>query len=172
MRVNVFCLQSYSENSGQRDSVLNRGKKREKWECFYPLHGNKISKMYQRRQDQDNKSHQNDKLRVIAAVKRHLFDKNPLLTTPHQTRCKTCGKRVTLIYLDYLRSGRFKLGEAVAVEVPQAYASGFTYEKEQTTPILIEIQCPYCKSKIEVKPVSLEYLLFTMGKSRTDHMYG
>lgn len=78
---------------------------------------------------------------------------------------------MSLIYLDYLKSGRFKLGETKTVEVPQSYASGFIYEKEQTTPIIIEIKCAQCESKIEVKPVSLEYLLFTIGKSRSEHIY-
>jgi uncharacterized protein YlaI len=128
--------------------------------------------MYQRRQDWDKKGHQNGKQRVMDAVKRNTFEKNPLLNTPHQILCKTCGKRISLIYLDYLKSGQFKLGEAMTAEVPQVYASGFTYEKEQTTPIIIEIKCAQCESINEVKPVSLEYLLFTIGKSRSEHIYG
>jgi len=128
--------------------------------------------MYQRGMGQGKKGHQNGKQRVMDAVKRNTFDKNPLLNTPHQTRCKSCGNRLSLIYLDYLKSGRFKLGEAMTVEAPQSYASGFTYENEQATPIIIEIKCAQCESKIEVKPVSLEYLLFTIGKSRSEHIYG
>ena len=128
--------------------------------------------MSQRGRDQSKKGHQNDKQRILDEANRKTFDRNPLLNTTHQTLCKNCGARMSLIYLDYLKSGRFKLGEAKTVEALQAYASGFVYEKEQATPIIIEYKCIQCESKNEVKPVSLEYLLFTIGKSRSEHIYG
>ncbi len=127
--------------------------------------------MYQRGRDRSKKDHKNGKQRIVDEAKRDAFDRNPLLNTSHQAFCKNCGNRMSLIYLDYLKAGRFKLGEAKIVEVLQSYASGFSYEKEQATPIIIEIKCAQCESKIEVKPVSLEYLLFTIGKSRSEHIY-
>jgi DNA-directed RNA polymerase subunit RPC12/RpoP len=128
--------------------------------------------MSQRRRAQSKKGHQNGKQRIVDEAKRNTFDRNPLLNTAHQAVCKNCGNRIPLIYLDYLKSGRFKLGEAKTIEALQAYASGFVYEKEQATPIIIEFKCVKCKSKNEVKPVSFEYLLFTIGKSRSEHIYG
>ena len=57
------------------------------------------------------------------------------------------------------------------VEVLQDYASIFRYEKGQVTPIIIEVKCDLCGSKNELKPVSLECLLFTLGKSKVEHIY-
>jgi hypothetical protein len=87
--------------------------------------------------------------------------------------CNKCRKKYEIVYLDYLKIGSFRLGEAEIVEVPQSYASGFNYVKEQTTPIIIEVKCDQCGSTIEVKPVSLEYLLFTLGKrKKSEQIYG
>ena len=128
--------------------------------------------MSQRGRGQSKKSYQNDKKRIMDEAKKNTFDRNPLLNTAHQALCKNCGNIMSLIYLDYLKSGHFKLGEAKTVEALQAYASSFIYEKEQATPIIIEVKCAQCESKNEVKPVSLEYLLFTIGKSRSEQIYG
>ena len=127
--------------------------------------------MSQRRRGQSKKGNQNGKQIIIDKAKKNIFDKNPLLTTSHQALCKKCGNRMSVIYLNYLKSGHFKLGEAKNIEVPHAYASGSIYQKEQVTPIIIEINCAQCESIIEGEIVSVEYLLFTIGKSGSEHFY-
>ena len=103
-----------------------------------------------------------------------VYDHNPLLATPHHIACKTCGFTERITYLDYLKSGRFKLGKMRTIEVSYATPtiSGLSNMREKITPILMTIRCERCGTKIRCSPVSVEYLLFVTSKpQKTKHMY-
>jgi len=115
--------------------------------------------------------HQRDRQRVESEARKGTFDSNPLLNTPHQVPCKNCGNRKSLVYLDYLKAGQFKLGETKPIEVLHPYSLGFTYEMEEATPVIIRANCNRCGSEIEIRPVSLEYLLFIMERRESRLQY-
>jgi len=114
------------------------------------------------------------KVKIVQKVREGVFDRNPLLATPHTVECRTCGCLQKITYLSYLRSGRFELGETKAVEV--AYAAptleGLNYTSESVTPLLIQIKCGRCGAKILCCPASLEYLMFTARRQvKSDQVY-
>ena len=114
------------------------------------------------------------KVKIVQKVREGVFDRNPLLATPHMVECRTCGCLQKITYLSYLRSGRFELGETKAVEV--AYAAptleGLNYTSESVTPLLIQIKCGRCGAKILCCPASLEYLMFTARRQvKSDQVY-
>jgi len=114
------------------------------------------------------------KVKIVQKVREGVFDRNPLLATPHTVECRSCGCVQKIIYLSYLRSGRFELGETKPVEV--AYAAptleGLNYASESVTPLLIQVKCGRCGAKILCCPASLEYLMFTAGRQvKSDQVY-
>jgi hypothetical protein len=114
------------------------------------------------------------KAEIVRKVREGVFDRNPLLATPHTVECKSCGCSQKIVYLSYLRSGRFELGKTKVVEV--AYAAptllGLNYIPESVTPILIQVRCKGCGTEISCCPASLEYLMFTARRQvRSDQIY-
>jgi len=111
---------------------------------------------------------------IMQKSREGVFDRNPLISTPHAVECETCGSLQKITYLEYLKTGRFELGETKTIEV--AYAAptllGLNYTPESTTPLLIQIECKKCRAKILCCPSSLEYLLFTARKQvKSDQFY-
>ena len=106
------------------------------------------------------------KVKIMRKVREGVFDRNPLLATPHTVECKACGCLQKVTYLRYLKAGGFELGETRVVEV--AYTSPALVEldhiTESITPILIQVKCERCGTKISCCPTSLEYLMFTARK--------
>ncbi len=133
--------------------------------------GNDINEMYPRSNRRNERVDQNDSQRIVNEAKRGAFNQNPLLNTPHQILCENCLNKKNLVYLDYLKSGQFKLGETKPIEALHPYASGSVYEMEQTTPVIIMVKCDKCGSEIEVRPVSLEYLMFIIRKKSSELLY-
>ncbi|MDH5449490.1 MAG: hypothetical protein OEX77_01135 [Candidatus Bathyarchaeota archaeon] len=114
------------------------------------------------------------KVKIIQKVREGVFDRNPLLATPHAVECKTCGCLQKITYLEYLKTGKFELGKTKTIEV--AYAAptllGLNYIPESITPLLIQIECRKCRAKISCCPASLEYLMFTARKQvKSDQTY-
>ena len=97
-----------------------------------------------------------------------VFDRNPLLAVPHQVVCKACGFAQKTIYLDYLKSGKFELGETRMVEVSYAAPTifGFSHAMEDITPIVFAVICERCGTEASCSPLNLEYLLFTATKEQ------
>jgi len=119
-------------------------------------------------------SPQLSKREIVDKAKKGVFDGNPLLVTPHRLVCKACGRTRKIIYLSYLKSGRFKLGETRMMEV--AYAAptltGLSDTMERATPIVIRVKCRKCGSEVSCSPVNVEYLLFTAAKEqKLEQMY-
>ena len=110
----------------------------------------------------------NPKEEIVNRARKGLFDRNPLLATSHQVICEACGCTQKITYLDYLKSGRFELGETQMIEVSYAAPTifGLSHAVERITPILITIRCERCGTEISCSPVSLEYLLFTTTKQQ------
>ena len=105
---------------------------------------------------------------IINRARKGVFDHNPLLATSHPVVCKACGFTQKITYLDYLKSGRFELGEPRMIEVSYAAPTifGLSHAVERITPIIMTIRCERCGTDISCSPVSLEYLLFTATKQQ------
>lgn len=101
------------------------------------------------------------------------FDRNPLLSTPHQVMCKDCRHRNRVVFLEYLRSGQFEIGETKMLEVTYATPSftGLGRTIERSTPLVFKIECRRCGTVISYSPVSLEYLLFATERRETSGIY-
>ena len=111
---------------------------------------------------------------IMNMARKGIFDRNPLLATPHTLTCEACGYKQKIIYLDRLKSGAFELGKPELVEVTYAAPTitGLTGERERITLIIIKVRCQRCEAEISCSPVSLEYLSFTAGKEqKMEHMY-
>jgi len=105
---------------------------------------------------------------IINRAREGVFDRNPLLATPHELVCKACGCTRKITYIDHLKSGWFEIGETQMVEVSYAAPTifGLSHAMERITPIIITIRCKRCGTEMSCSPVSLEYLLFTTTKKQ------
>lgn len=110
---------------------------------------------------------------LIAEAEKGTFNRNPLLTTPHEVGCKECGYRRTVVFLDYVRTGAFDLGKTETVEVVHAAPTltGLGHTVEQMTPLIIRVPCARCGSETSYSPLSVEYLLFTMQRNDSATFY-
>lgn len=113
-----------------------------------------------------NISQRSLKAKIVHKVREGVFDRNPLLATPHTVECENCGCPQKITYIKYLKTGKFELGKTKTIEV--AYDDltflGISYTTESVTPILIKIRCEKCGTEISCCPTSLEYLMFTARK--------
>ena len=102
-----------------------------------------------------------------------MFNRNPLLTTPHEVVCKGCGYRCAIVFLDYIRMGSFELGKTEMVEVVQASPTltGLGQTQEQMTPLILLVKCEMCETETSYSPLSLEYLLFTKQRKDSSTFY-
>ncbi len=111
---------------------------------------------------------------ITTKARKGIYDRNPLLATPHQVVCTNCGCTQKVTYLGHLKNGRFELGKTEAVEVAHAAPTitGLSRAREMITPIIMRVKCLKCDAEISCSPVSLEYLLFTAERQqKTEHMY-
>ena len=116
----------------------------------------------------------NSKNEIISRARGGVFDRNPLLATPHEIVCTSCGCKHRITYLDHLKSGHFELGKTEVVEVTYTALTvvGLSHTLERITPITITVQCERCGTKTSFSPISLEYLMFTAEKQqRVEQMY-
>ncbi|NIR86778.1 hypothetical protein GWO13_04080 [Candidatus Bathyarchaeota archaeon] len=114
------------------------------------------------------------KKEIVDKARKGFFDGNPLLAAPHRLVCKACGCTREIVYLSYLKSGRFELGKTRMMEVVYAAPTltGLGGTMERATPIIIRVKCKKCGSEMSFSPVSLEYLLFTVAKEhKLEQMY-
>ena len=102
-----------------------------------------------------------------------VYDRNPLLAIPHEVICKDCGHKNRAIFLEYLKSGQFEVGDTEVIEVTFAAptSTGLSRNLERTTPIIIRFKCEKCGTLTSHSPMSLEYLLFTTRKRETPGIY-
>jgi len=110
---------------------------------------------------------------IIVEVEKGVFNRNPLLTTPHEVVCKGCGYRCIIVFLDCIRAGAFKLGKTEMVEVIHASPTltGLGQTLEQVTPLIILVKCERCEAETSFSPLSLEYLLFTKKRKDSSTFY-
>jgi hypothetical protein len=113
------------------------------------------------------------KAEIRKEAERGVFDRNPLLATPHEILCEDCGCRHRVIFLQYLRSGQFEFGKTETIEVVHAAPTptGLRRTVERITPIIIRIECDRCGSETSCNPLSLEYLLFTTSRKESCGLY-
>ena len=110
---------------------------------------------------------------IIVEVEKGVFNRNPLLATPHEVVCKGCGNRCIIVFLDYIRMGSFELGKTEMVEVVHASPTltGLGQTLEQMTPLIILVKCEMCEAETSYSPLSLEYLLFTKQRNDSSTFY-
>ena len=113
-----------------------------------------------------NTSQDDLKAKIVHKVKEGVFDRNPLLATPHTVECENCGCLQKVTYLKYLKTGKFELGKTKIIEVVYDDLAflGLSYTTESITPIMIKTKCEKCGTEISCCPTSLEYLMFTARK--------
>ncbi|MHC4535579.1 MAG: hypothetical protein ACYS6K_16640 [Planctomycetota bacterium] len=95
---------------------------------------------------------------IIERARKGALDYNPLLSTAHVLTCHQCKHRQSIVYLDCLKSGEFALGKTEQIEVLDSSGPIGFLEMEKVTPIVISLICEACGCRIEVRPVSVEYL--------------
>jgi len=100
-------------------------------------------------------------------ARKGVFDNNPLLNTTHVVTCRECKHRQDIIFLEYLKSGEFELGKVQQIEVLDTSGPIGLFELEKVTPITITCICKECGCRIEVRPVSAEYLKTIIEKPKT-----
>lgn len=111
-----------------------------------------------------------EKIRELAG--KGVFDRNPLLSAPHKVSCKDCRYGNRVVFLEYLRSGRFEIGETKMLEVTYATPiTGLGRTIERSTPLVFKIECTRCGTVTPYAPVSLEYLLFATERRETYGIY-
>jgi hypothetical protein len=109
---------------------------------------------------------------LVDKARRGVFNHNPLLSTTHFLTCQKCRHKQSIIYLDYLKSGQFKIGKTEQIEVFTSHGPIAFLDKETVTPIIINLLCEVCDCQIESRPVSFEYLQTITKKPTTrDTMY-
>lgn len=113
------------------------------------------------------------KAEIRKKAERGVFDRNPLLTIPHEILCADCGCRSRVIFLEYLRSGQFEFGKTETIEVVHAAPTptGLRRTVERITPIIIRMKCDRCGTETSCNPLSLEYLLFTTSRKESSGLY-
>ena len=115
-----------------------------------------------------SRSRLHSKSEIRSKAKKGYFDRNPMLTSPHEVTCNRCGYRQWIIYLEYLKAGRFEVGRTQTVEVYHAapLLVGLDVTKERITPLILKVRCGRCRAEIPHSPVSVEYLLFTLKRGK------
>jgi hypothetical protein len=110
---------------------------------------------------------------IIAEAEKGVFNRNPLLTTPHEVVCKECKYRRNIVFLDYVRSGAFELGKTETIEVVHAVPTftGLGQTLERMTPLIILVKCERCGGETPYSPLNLEYLLFTTQRNDSSTFY-
>lgn len=114
------------------------------------------------------------KTKIMKKAREGAFDYNPLLATLHQASCKACGYPYKMVYLHYLKSGKFEIGETQMVEMTYTYLATPELEHitEKVTPIIIKFECDKCGIETVCSPISLEYLMYTATKPpKLESMY-
>jgi hypothetical protein len=109
-------------------------------------------------------SKQGLKAKIIKKAREGVFDRNPLLATLHQTACKTCGCAYEMVYLHYLKSGKFEIGDTQMVEVFYTHLAIQERTAEKVTPIIIRFKCDKCGTETVFSPISREYLMYIAKK--------
>jgi hypothetical protein len=98
------------------------------------------------------------KARIIANARKGLFARNPLLTTVHAHTCPHCHHQQRVVYLESLKTGDFEIGATERIEVLDTSGPMGLWETEHVTPLIIPWRCAACGTRVEVRPVSVEYL--------------
>ncbi len=104
---------------------------------------------------------------ILDKAREGVFDHNPLLSTIHSVTCEKCGRRLNIVYLDYLKSGEFEVGRAEQVEVLTTQGPVGWSDMERVRPIIISLTCEGCNCLIEARPVSIEYLMVIIDRPKT-----
>jgi len=110
------------------------------------------------------------KEQIVEEASKGKFDHSPLLSTPHQVTCDRCRCTFSITYLDYLKKGRFRVGRFQAIEAENPLGAFLAIEEENVTPIILELVCERCGNKIEVRPLTVEYLRIIANRSEPSKM--
>ena len=106
------------------------------------------------------------KTKITKKAREGAFDSNPLLATLHQAMCKACGGSHEVVYLRYLKSGKFEIGKTQMVEMVYTHHAipALEHTTEKVTPIIFRFKCSKCGTETVCSPISLEYLMYTATK--------
>ena len=109
-----------------------------------------------------------DKEEIVREALKGTFDKNPRLASPHRLTCEKCGNTRTIVYLTFLRSGKFEVEGTRIVEVTYSAptVTGIAYGREALTPLTVRISCKGCGHEIRDSSITAEWLYAIIVESR------
>jgi len=96
--------------------------------------------------------------RIVENAKSGVFNGSPLLTTPHRATCENCGQTLDIVYLDYLKAGKFNIADPQAIETENPLGAFMASEQERVTQVIVQAICGRCECPIEDRPFTVEYL--------------
>ena len=94
------------------------------------------------------------------------FDNSPLVSTVHSITCPNCKNKQNLVLLEYLKTGRFEIGNAECFEALITEGIINLLEKEIWTPIVVRPICKQCGCTFELKMINIEYLKAIIERSQ------
>jgi uncharacterized Zn finger protein len=107
---------------------------------------------------------------IMEQAAMHNFDHNPLLNTLHTVTCNRCNHEFKTVYLDHLKSGRFRVGTPQAIEGENPFGAFLIIEEERATPVIFELPCKKCGNIIDVRPLTVEWLSLVVSKKDASKM--
>ena len=104
---------------------------------------------------------------IVDNANKGVFNRNPLLNTPHYFVCRNCKTDLRIVYLTYLKSGEFELGHTEEIEVLNPQGILNFIEKERVTPIVFKPVCRKCGAQVKIQPLNVEYLLVVINRPKS-----
>lgn len=104
---------------------------------------------------------------IVDKANKGVFNRNPLLHTFHHFECINCKTGLRIVYLNYLKSGEFELGQTEEIEAINPQGIFNFIEKERVTPIVFKPVCRKCGAQIKIQPLNVEYLLVIINRPKS-----
>ena len=107
---------------------------------------------------------------IVREAGKGTFNHSPLLTMPHTITCGNCRQTLRIVYLDYLKEGRFRIAKPQTVETESLLGAFMAIEEEKVTVLVFDLNCEHCGGSLEVRPFTVEYLHTIGNKSSPSGM--
>jgi non-ribosomal peptide synthetase component E (peptide arylation enzyme) len=98
------------------------------------------------------------KKNIVEATQKGTFRHNPLLSTIHNVTCSNCRFSHQIVYLNYLKTGKFNISKPEHITVLSSFGIIDLSETQKVTPIVIHLICEKINNQIVLQPVTVEYL--------------
>jgi len=102
--------------------------------------------------------------KIVRKAREGAFGNNPLLATLHQAVCKPCGCAHEMVYLRYLKSGKFETGDTQMVEMFYTHLTIPEHITEKVAPIIFKFKSGKCRTEAIFSLISREYVMYTASR--------